>query len=339
MIACLVALFMRMRWEDVLAFIAGPVFLLVIIMGANQALKDGSSTEDSRQAGAPSEALPQTGSPQEPAGWMDLILPLAFLIVVMIVFANRRTIAFEMDAYLKRMATHKPRVNKAHARSAKDAEMHGTLYYETAIRLGAMIAASEGQTGPQSLAVLKRVYNLSDSIYPHTEETYEDALDHPQKMSQITKPFVAEYGPGATSSETLIFGMCSVAMANGSITERTLGLIRMTGDALGLLPGATARLLMSAGYFGNANPSGGQHGYTHSPSRSGSPTARLKHLHTLGLTGDADRAKIKKTWRHLATRYHPDKLASQNLPADELEKAESLMQSINEAYAWLKENA
>ncbi len=325
-----------MRWEDVLAFIFGPVSLLAIIMGANKALKNGTSPEAARQAGANPAALPYTGSAEEPAGWLGLLF-IVLAMTALAIFANRRAIAFEMDACLKRIAKTKPGFKKAKARRAHHAEKQDTLYYETAIRLCAMIVASEGQPAPQSLAVLKRVFNLSDEICPNADTLYEDALDHPQKRSQIIKRFIATYGLKSAKGETLIFGMSSIAISDGTISERSLGLIRMTGDALGLLPGATSRLLMSAGYFGTGGSSSGQQSQSSTQqARSGPPTERLKHLQTLGLTTTADQARIKRTWRHLAKRYHPDKLASQNLSLEELEKTETLMQSINEAYDWLK---
>ena len=339
-LASFIALSMRMRWEEVLAFIAAPFILLAILTSANQGLKSGPSAEAARQASAPPLAPPQNLGAEEPSNLLAIILPLAFLLIVAAVFTKRRSIAFELNAYLKRMATNKPRSGKARTRSAKQAAAHGAIYYETAIRLGALIAAAEGHPPPQALVALKRVFNLSEDIFPNTDTLFEDALDHPRKMSKIIEPFLAEYGLKSSSSETLIFGMSSVAMSNGAISERALGLIRMTGDALGLLPGATSRLLMSAGYFGGRGRSNRQQSQSSYRQAQSSPSAeRLKHLHTLGLDTHADQAKIKNAWRRLAKRYHPDRLASQNLSTDELEQAEDLMQAINEAYDWLKEHS
>ena len=339
MVASLVALSMRMRWEEVVAFIAAPVIFLAVLTNVNRGLKNGPSAEAARQAGAPPLAPPQTLGAEEPSNLLVIILPVAILLIAAVIFTKRHSIAFELSAYLKRIATNKPRFSKARTRSAKQAAAHGATYYETAIRLGALITAAEGYPTPQALVALKRVFNLSEDIFPNTDALFEEALDHPEKMSKIIEPFLAEYGPKSSSSETLIFGMSSVAMSNGPITQRSLGLIRMTGAALGLLPGATSRLLMSAGHFGTHGHSNRQQSQSsYQRAQSSPPTERLKYLHTLGLDTHADQAKIKNAWRRLAKRYHPDRLASQNLSAKELEKSEDLMQAINEAYDWLKEH-
>ncbi len=65
-------------------------------------------------------------------------------------------------------------------------------------------------------------------------------------------------------------------------------------------------------------------------------TERDRHLAKLGLSGEASPADIRKAWRHLASKYHPDKLAGRNVPAAERRKAEAMMKDINGAYEWLK---
>ena len=49
-----------------------------------------------------------------------------------------------------------------------------------------------------------------------------------------------------------------------------------------------------------------------------------------------DNATIKRQYKKLAIDYHPDKLASQNLPAPIIRLAKEKLQQINEAYDSIK---
>jgi len=62
-------------------------------------------------------------------------------------------------------------------------------------------------------------------------------------------------------------------------------------------------------------------------------------LAVLGLTSrDASAASIKKAYRKMARKYHPDMIAGQNLSESQKQAAEKKMQTINAAHDWLKEN-
>ena len=52
----------------------------------------------------------------------------------------------------------------------------------------------------------------------------------------------------------------------------------------------------------------------------------------LGVSPDADLNEIKKAWRELVRKNHPDKLISQGLPDEFLEAATERLHLINAAY-------
>ena len=60
-------------------------------------------------------------------------------------------------------------------------------------------------------------------------------------------------------------------------------------------------------------------------------------LRVLGLEPGADPAAIKKAYRRLMNRHHPDKLAARGLPEALMEDARRKTQSVQAAYASLKE--
>ena len=267
-----------------------------------------------------------------------LLLILGLLILFLAgryILTNRTDIVAQLPSYLRKIVDN-ALSGRIGLRDENAAASPGALYYKTAVQLGALVAACNDQSGTQELFALKRAFKQIESKFPTVDEVYYEQLDRVLNMDQIIEPFVDKYGASAQLSESIVFGMCAVGMADAHMTDRELGLIRISADALGLTPGATSRLLMTAGYFGANRASEHDSQSTQSATHSTPQSERFGHLQTLGLTPGVDPHQIKDAWRRLARRFHPDKLVSQNLPPDQLEKAEARMQSINEAYDWLK---
>ena len=66
--------------------------------------------------------------------------------------------------------------------------------------------------------------------------------------------------------------------------------------------------------------------------------ARLNDAYTaLGLSADADVAQIKRAYRRLMSKNHPDKLAAKGLPDSMREVAEERTREINVAYELIKD--
>ena len=64
---------------------------------------------------------------------------------------------------------------------------------------------------------------------------------------------------------------------------------------------------------------------------------RLNDAYTaLGLSADADVAQIKRAYRRLMSKNHPDKLAAKGLPDSMREVAEERTREINVAYELIK---
>lgn len=76
------------------------------------------------------------------------------------------------------------------------------------------------------------------------------------------------------------------------------------------------------------------------PSAAGVPPARrLEDAYAaLGVTPDASNAEIKRKYRRLMSRNHPDKLAARGLPESMREIAEEKTREINTAYDLIKES-
>ena len=245
-----------------------------------------------------------------------------------------------------------------HAHDARNrARTASTVYYHAAIKLGAITTMIDKTHAADGFAVIKATFNLNRSTCPDAQDIFNTQMRHPQRLRAILAPFLAQYGSASAIGETLIFGMCKVALADGAASAAEVRLIDQVARALGLGRLDTRRIIASAGIhiddefrndhkswqermaggaqYGSRQSSGGRTQSESTPQRN----ERETHLATLGLPANASARDAKSAWRKLAKKYHPDKLVSQNLPADEMAKAETMMQAINEAYDWLKERA
>jgi len=197
-----------------------------------------------------------------------------------------------------------------------------SLYYETAIRLGILIANSDDQTDPCELEVLESVFELSVFNAPNAKHLYREQVERPRPMSRILTPFKKQFAPASPLCETLIYGMASIALADGRTTSRELGLIKMAASLLGLRPSDTARLMGAAGIGGAPR----------------TQETRAAHLATLGLQASATPKQIKRAYKRLSTKYTPKKLLLEALPDAERGRTATLKAQLDQAYAWLKAN-
>lgn len=350
-----IAFLKGMRWEEIAAFIGGPAMLLLLIQAGNKSLEKNIFVPSASTQELAREATDQAANGLPWFGWLviGLVAIAALSLLAFVLFAPQAVSGVANRwAVFRHFQTSKsggPRAgHSSHAEQAISA-----LYFSTAIQLGACTAAAEGRPTPHELTALKRVFGITDDNCPQADDIYQRQLADPVRISAIIEPYITAYGEKSALSETLIFGMSCIAMADSTMGPSELGLIRMTADRLGIKPQHATRILMSAGYFGAASNTGSsdrstrsqgadqgqsnhqQNGYTYTDSDT---AARARHTATLGLSTGADQTKIRKTWRKLASKYHPDKLISQNLPPEDIEQAETKMQAINEAYDWLKDH-
>lgn len=128
----------------------------------------------------------------------------------------------------------------------------------------------------------------------------------------------------------------SIADSDGEVTFQEQNLLRIISNRLGI----NARDFLSimsrhfGGGFGGGRSSGG-YGSGSGSSQSSSSTGYKKDPYkVLGLDSSATDEEIKKAYRRLAMKYHPDKV--EGLGEEVKKNAEAQFREINEAYETLK---
>ena len=122
----------------------------------------------------------------------------------------------------------------------------------------------------------------------------------------------------------------SIANADGEVTRPELTLLHTISNRLGI----NARDYLSimsrhiASNFGGGQSSGGYR------SSSSSQTPKKDPYKVLGLDSSATDDEVKKAYRRLAMKYHPDKV--EGLGEEVKKNAEAQFREINEAYEQIK---
>lgn len=211
------------------------------------------------------------------------------------------------------------------------------LYYEAVLKFGALIAAADGKAEEREYEALKGAFAIDAQNIPNPRKLYQAQLNEPESMKEILRLLKVAYPPRSGAMETFVFGMCQVVRADGRVHDREVSLLRIAAESLGFSHFDTARIFLMAGLTEAPRERERAYAYEQGGGRpSHQRPEREEHLMTLGLKAGATPAEIKRAYRRLARKHHPDRLMSQGLSAAEMEKAEEIMVKLNAAYAALE---
>lgn len=120
------------------------------------------------------------------------------------------------------------------------------------------------------------------------------------------------------------------ATTDGRVTEAEMQVLLRVAKVLGI-PTMIFEAMMNA--FRTSHGSGGRY------RAPGKTTLSLPQAYaSLGLQAGASDADVKKAYRKLIGQYHPDRLVSQKLPEEVMEKARNRVLEVNAAYDLIKQS-
>ena len=121
----------------------------------------------------------------------------------------------------------------------------------------------------------------------------------------------------------------SAIVADGVLHDDEHAMMLRVARLLGLSEMDLRRLEAMLGVASGAGDGGGAR---HGPAPSGGPSAIEAAYVTLGVEPSASDAEVKKAYRRLMSRHHPDKLASRGMPESMRPMAEARTHEIRKAY-------
>ncbi len=187
------------------------------------------------------------------------------------------------------------------------------------IVLGAKMAKADGRVSREEIATFRRVFPFSDAdtievgrIFNQARQTASGYEPYAARLAQVFKRYPAVL-------EEVLTGLFKVAVADRSgLSLPKVVFLRRVAVIFGFTETDFARIAARSG--------------VRLPGES--PSAKSDDGYAvLGLHENASAADIKRAYRALIRKHHPDKLASQGLPPELMAQATEKMKRINAAYS------
>ncbi len=190
--------------------------------------------------------------------------------------------------------------------SMADRQMAFTI---AVIVLGAKMAKADGHVSQEEIRAFREVFRIPpeemEAVGKLFNEARQEATGYEPYAAQIAELFVTQ--PAVL--EELLGGLFHIAKASGGIHPAELQYLANVGDIFGFSGQSFERI--RAAHMGpdEADP-----------------------YQVLGLARDAGDAEVKRTYRELIRKYHPDAVIAQGMPEEFIEVANDKMAAINAAY-------
>ena len=187
------------------------------------------------------------------------------------------------------------------------------------IVLGAKMAKADGRVSREEIATFRRVFKIPDTRATEVGRLFDKARQSVSGYEPYASRLAQVFRRNPAVLEEILTGLFLVAVA----------------DRVGLSYAKVVFLRRVATLFGFSEDDFGR-----IAARSGvrlpgqSPAAKKDDAYAvLGIVQTAAAADIKRTYRALIRKHHPDKLVSQGLPPELIAQATEKMKRINAAYA------
>lgn len=208
------------------------------------------------------------------------------------------------------------------ARNARSADklsenLVQSTYAIGAIVLGAKLAKSDGRVSRAEIAAFRSVFHIDNSQVDEVGRLFDQA----RKSSGGYEPYAARlaqvFHNNSAVLEEILAGLFVVAIADSvSLTPPEDRFLRRVAVIFGFSEADFDRIAARAGV----------------PLPNQSVSKKNEDYALLGLPENASNAEIKRTYRALIRKHHPDKLAAQGLSPELQAQATEKMKRINAAY-------
>lgn len=214
------------------------------------------------------------------------------------------------------------------------------IFCACAAAMLAKLAKADGVVTRGEIDAVERAFQrlgFSRAARDYAVNVFRKAKDDSHSIYEYAYDF-ANAVPSVEVRELLYELLWDVACADGHISSTEMAILRQIPLPLGIRPAwfeiyARERIRgYSGGSYGGGRQSGGSR-------RSAPPPPRdpLKEAYELlGASPSDDPATLKRKYRDLAKKYHPDALRAQGLPEEMIGKANEKMAKINAAWSEIK---
>lgn len=204
------------------------------------------------------------------------------------------------------------------------AALRQTVFLETVFIAMGKLAKADGRVSEAEIAHTEALMQKLGMTAEHRQQAialFKQGAAGDSDMYQTCKKFMSVCGHTHHLKEMLLVYLIVMAMADGEYHPEEEKLLMEIAAYLGYGPEAFKRLLDMV--VNQTHFAGGQ---------ANSEAALEDAYKALGVTKDNTDAEVKRAYRKLMSKYHPDKLMGQGLPEDMIKVATEQAKDIQLAY-------
>ena len=176
------------------------------------------------------------------------------------------------------------------------------------IVLSAKMAKADGKVTQDEIKAFKEKINVPENEIKNVAKLWDQAKKTTDGFEVYAKQISHLLEKNSSVLEELLNLLIIIAKADGKITKPEIKYLKKVGEIFGFSNEDFERICLSK-LGGSSDP-----------------------YQTLGVTENTPINQIKKKWKKLAIDHHPDKLISQGVPKDLIQKSTSRLKEINNAW-------
>jgi DnaJ like chaperone protein len=206
-------------------------------------------------------------------------------------------------------------------------------FFRTLFLLMGRLAKSDGQVSEAEIQLAQSVMQrlrLSPVAQEQARQLFNEGKSANFDLITVLNNFRDVVGPGDLT-RTLLEVLLVSAYADGHFSVEEKSFVSQVCAHLGISVAEFEALHIQVKQQAHF-----RQGYQSSPDSMGSKDLLKSAYEVLGVTADMNDADIKKAYRRLMSKNHPDKLSSKGLPKEMIELAKEKTQEIQSAYELVK---
>lgn len=206
------------------------------------------------------------------------------------------------------------------------------LFFYAIIKLSAKMAKVDGQVTPDEIKKLREYFDIDRVGIDGVGNIFNKSVKNKERVEDISEEVYSCLGNNRECLEYIIIGLLQIASADGTFHLLEIKFIIKVSIIFGF---TKAEQLSLFAMFGVDS---GVYNIEEEESQErncGSTYTVEQYYRILNCEPGATNNEIKKAYRQLVKKHHPDLLRSKKVPIDEIKNSEDILKIINEAYNYL----
>lgn len=177
------------------------------------------------------------------------------------------------------------------------------------VALGAKMAKSDGRVTRDEVLAFREVFRIEDADLPDVARLYDLARQDVAGFDLYARRIARMFAERDEILETLLDGLFHIAQADGALHENEILFLETVAEIFGL-PDTVFEAVR----------------------RRNLPATERSSYDLLGVSPGMTLAEIRRHWRRLAARLHPDRLQGEGLPPEAVRLTEQRLAEVNAAW-------